>query len=209
MVGKAATQGNGTSSADADRAPDPLIEIVVDLIDRDGYDAVQLREVARRGRMSLTTIYKRYPTRDELIVAALRWWMDTHRYAAVGAHDASTSGESIYDGLMWIFRAIFEPWEKHPHMLQAYVRAQAGPGGDELTQHGFDVVVPAAGDVLGNCDERFAADLGLILTGVVYGALAQFAAGTIAITDILPTIERAVYWLTKAHQTVCSHEQAD
>lgn len=153
--------------------------------------------------MSLTTIYKRYPTRDVLIVAALRWWMDTHRYAALAS--CPETDDSIYDGLMWIFRAIFEPWEKHPRMLQAYVRAQAGPGGDELTQHGFDVVVPAARSILSNCDERFADDLGRILTGVVYGALGQFAAASIEITDIVPTIERAVYWLTKAHDSACHH----
>jgi AcrR family transcriptional regulator len=195
-------QHSDTAPAAQEVTPDPLIDIVVDLIDTQGYDAVQLREVARRARMSLTTIYKRYPTRDELIVAALRWWMDTHRYAAFSSHPASLADESVYDGLMWIFRAIFEPWEKHPHMLQAYVRAQAGPGGDELTQHGFNVVVPAARAVLRNCEDRFAEDLGLILTGVVYGTLGQFAGGAIAITDIVPTIERTVYWLTKAHENV-------
>lgn len=182
--------------------PDPLIDIVVDLMDSEGYDAVQLREVARRARMSLTTIYKRYATRDELIVAALRWWMDTHRYAAIPSRPTTFSGESIYDGLMWIFRVIFEPWEQHPRMLQAYVRAQAGPGGDELSQHGFDVVVPAVRAVLRECDDRFAEDLGLILTGVVYGTLGRFAAGAITITDVVPLIERAVYWLTRAHESV-------
>lgn len=202
MVGKG--QRGNTSSAAREAAPDPLIDIVVDLIDTQGYDAVQLREVARRARMSLTTIYKRYPTRDDLIVAALRWWMDTHRYAAVAAHSADD--ESLYDGLMWIFRTIFQPWEKHPRVLQAYVRAQAGPGGDELTQHGFDVVVPAARSVMRECDERFADDLGRILSGVVYGALSQFASASIEITDIVPTIERAVYWLTKAHESACSHD---
>lgn len=205
MVGKASLRDNDISAAAQRPVPDPLIGIVVDLIDTQGYDAVQLREVARRARMSLTTIYKRYPTRDDLIVAALRWWMDAHRYAAVSSH-ASPSEESVYDGLMWIFRAIFEPWERHPRMLQAYVRAQAGPGGDELTQHGFEVVAPAARAVVRDCDERFAEDLGLILTGVVYGTLGQFAAGAIAITDLVPSIERAVYWLTKAHDTVCRHQ---
>ena len=199
-------QHSDTAPAAQEAAPDPLIEIVVDLIDTQGYDAVQLREVARRARMSLTTIYKRYPTRDELIVAALRWWMDTHRYAAFTSHPASSADASVYDGLMWIFRAIFEPWEKHPNILQAYVRAQAGPGGDELTQHGFNVVVPAARAVLRNCEDHFAEDLGLILTGVVYGTLGQFAAGAIAITDIVPTIERTVYWLTKAHENVYGYQ---
>jgi AcrR family transcriptional regulator len=179
---------------------DPLIGIVVDMLDTEGYDAVQLREVARRARMSLATIYRRYPTRDALIVAALRWWMDANRYAAVSA--PAPRDESLYGGLMRIFRSIFEPWEQHPQMLRAYVRAQSGPGGDELTQHGFDVVVPAAEAVLRGCDADFAGDMGAVLSSVIYGALSRFAAGILDITDVVPTIDRAVFWLAKAHDAV-------
>ena len=142
-------------------ATDPLIAIVVEILDTEGYDAVQLREVARRARMSLATIYRRFPTRDALIVAALDWWMDTNRYASVGS--GRVAGESVYDGLMRIYRAIFEPWEQHPQILRAYVRAQSAPGGDALTQHGFDVVMPAAEAVLSGCDEEFVTDLGAVL----------------------------------------------
>lgn len=60
---------------------DPILGIVVDMLDTGGYEAVQLREVARRARVSMATIYKRYRTRDELIVAALEGWMDANRYA--------------------------------------------------------------------------------------------------------------------------------
>lgn len=183
-------------------ATDPLIGIVVEILETQGYDAVQLREVARRARMSLATIYRRYPTRDALIVAALRWWMDANRYAAIAGNHAV--GESVYDGLMRIFRAIFEPWERHPQILRAYVRAQVGPGGDELTQHGFDVVVPAAGAVLAVCDQEFAADLGLVMSSVIYGSLARFGAGALDIAEVVPTIERAVFWLCRAHDATTS-----
>ena len=53
------------------------------ILETEGYDAVQLREVARRARTSLATIYKRYATRDELILAALQSWMDENRYSGV------------------------------------------------------------------------------------------------------------------------------
>jgi TetR/AcrR family transcriptional regulator, cholesterol catabolism regulator len=36
----------------------------------------------------------------------------------------------------------------------------------------------------------------LILTGVVFGFLGQFTQGEIEVTDIVPGIERAVFWLT-------------
>ena len=62
------------------KGQDRILGIVVDLLETEGYDAVQLREVARRARTSLATIYKRYGTRDELILAALISWMEENRY---------------------------------------------------------------------------------------------------------------------------------
>lgn len=51
------------------------------MLDAQGDKAFQHREGARRARVSMATIYKRYPTRDELVVGALDWWMETNRYA--------------------------------------------------------------------------------------------------------------------------------
>ena len=61
----------GVDRGDAPPQRDRILDIVAELLETEGYDAVQLREVARRARTSLATIYKRYSTRDELILAAL------------------------------------------------------------------------------------------------------------------------------------------
>lgn len=181
---------------------DPIIGIVVELLDTDGYDAVQLREIARRARVSLATIYKRYGTRDELIVAALDWWMDTNRYAKLPEPEAaSASGESLYAGLMHVLRTIFEPWEQHPQMLKSYFRARSGPGGERLIERGVDAVVPVARAVVAQVDQSFARDLELILTGVTYGFLSRCTQGEIEVTEIVPGLERTVFWLTKAYES--------
>jgi AcrR family transcriptional regulator len=177
---------------------DPIIEIVVDLLDTEGYEAVQLREVARRARVSLATIYKRYATRDELIVAALEWWMETNRYASLAMPATVASGSSVYSNLMDLFRTIFGPWEQHPQMLRSYFRARSGPGGERLIQRGLDAVLPVARAVTAQLDPGFAQDLELILTGVVFGFLGRFTEGEIDVTDIVPGIERAVFRLTAA-----------
>jgi AcrR family transcriptional regulator len=177
---------------------DPILEIVVELLDTEGYEAVQLREVARRARVSLATIYKRYATRDELIVAALEWWMETNRYAKLPVMGAG--GESLYSDLMAVMRTIFEPWERHPLMLRSYFRARSGPGGDRLIQRGVDAVVPVAKSILAQADPAYAKDLELVLTGVVFGFLGRFAQGEIEVTEIVPGIERAVFWLTAAYE---------
>jgi AcrR family transcriptional regulator len=204
MVTVAGNRGSGTATSRAvesgERA-DPIIEIVVELLDNEGYQAVQLREIAKRARVSLATIYKRFGTRDELIVAALEWWMDTNRYAKLLEPQAcSASAESLYVGLMHVLRTIFEPWEQHPQMLKSYFRARSGPGGDRLIERGVDAVLPVARGVLAQVDQSFASDLELILTGVVFGFLGRFAQGEIDVTDIVPGLERAVFWLTAAYE---------
>lgn len=185
---------------DAGRRADPILDIVVEMLDTEGYEAVQLREVARRARVSLATIYKRYPTRDELIVAALEGWMDANRYARLPSLLDDLPGDSIYVDLMHVMRTIFEPWERHPLMLRSYFQARSGPGGKRLIQRGVDAVVPVAKAVLAQADPGFAEDLELILTGVAFGFLTRFAQGEIDVTEIVPGIERTVFWLTTAYE---------
>nr|WP_196772578.1 TetR family transcriptional regulator [Mycobacterium colombiense] len=182
------------------RQADPILDIVVEMLDNEGYEAVQLREVARRGRVSLATIYKRYPTRDDLIVAALDGWMDANRYAALPSLIDDLPGESIYVDLMHVMRTIFEPWERHPLMLRSYFQARSGPGGKRLIQRGVDAVVPVAKAVLAQAEPGFAKDLELILTSVVYGLLTRFTQGEIDVTEIVPGIERTVFWVTTAYE---------
>ncbi|MCV7347834.1 TetR family transcriptional regulator [Mycolicibacterium rhodesiae] len=178
---------------------DRIIDIVVEILETQGYNAVQLREVARRSRTSLTTIYKRYPTRDHLILAALESWMDEHRYAGLSVQHHHP-GESLYDGLMRVLGTIFEPWERHPEMLKAYYRSRSATGRELLLHRGLDNVVPAAMEVLDGVDDDFVADLDTVLTTVIFGLSGRFAAGEIAITDILPTIERTVRWFTTGYE---------
>jgi len=187
------------ASGDTDRRQDRILDIVVELLETEGYDAVQLREVARRARTSLATIYKRYGTRDELILAALDCWMEENRYSGLTRpHDTD---ESLYVGLMRVLRTIFEPWERHPDMLKAYFRARTAPGGQKLIRRGFDAVVPAVMEVLGDADAHFIRDMDTIVSSVVYGLLGRFAAGEIAITEILPSLDRTVHLLTTSYES--------
>jgi AcrR family transcriptional regulator len=192
---------NGDAPAQRDR----ILDIVVELLETEGYDAVQLREVARRARTSLATIYKRYATRDELILTALDCWMEENRYSRL-TRQTRTSGESLYVGQMRLLRTIFEPWERHPGMLIAYFRARAAPGGQRLVDRGLERVVPVSLELLAGVEEHFVRDLDTILSSLVYGLLGRFAAGEIAITDILPSLDRTVYWLTTAYESAHRRE---
>ena len=190
-----AEKATGTAVETRDR----ILDIVVGILETEGYDAVQLREIARRSRTSLSTIYKRYPTRDHLILAALESWMDENRYAGL-AQQHHDSDESIYDGLMRVLGTIFEPWERHPEMLKAYYRSRSSTGRELILNRGLDIVVPAAMEVLDGVDEDFVADLDSVVSTLVFGLSGRFAAGEIVITDILPAIERTVRWFTAGYE---------
>ncbi|WP_051193428.1 TetR family transcriptional regulator [Nocardia jiangxiensis] len=181
----------------AEQARDRIHRAVVELLEADGYDALQVREVARHARVSLTKIYKLYGTRDELICAALEVWMRENRYAGLSAR--AEGEESLYEGLMRVLRRIFEPWEQHPALLAAYFRARSAPGGDVLVRRGFEAVVPVAMAVLDGVDGDFVDDLDTIVSSLVYGLLGRFARGEIEVAQIVPALDRTVYWLTRGY----------
>lgn len=189
----------GVSPEEFRQGEDRILGIVVEILENEGYDAVQLREVAKRARMSLSTIYKHYPNRDDMILAALQRWLDENRYSRV-ARSARSPGESVYDALIRLLRALFEPWERHPAMLAAFYRARTSANGHKLLRQGLDVVVPAAMEVFADVDEDFVADIDTTISSLVYGLLGRFAAGEIPITDIMPSLERAIFWMTKGYE---------
>lgn len=191
-------RGNGT---------DPIVDAAIAILETDGYDAVTLREVARRARVSLGTIYKRFPTqrerdlrtRDALITAALETWITAHIVVAV---EPPSADESVYDGLMRMLRALFEPWERHPRMLDAYHRVTGSPHGAALHASTFALVAPVGLRVLDGCDPTYVDDVHTILGDACDAAIARFAEGNIEATDILPRLERTVFRLTADNATL-------
>lgn len=175
------------------RVGERIIDVVVELLESEGYEGVNLREVARRSRVSLATIYRTFGNRADLIIAALEHWLARNSFApSAGAID----GESTYEGLMRILRQVFEPWERSPTMLRSYHMAQTGPGGERLDLQGYAAVDPVADAVLAGVEASLRADIELILTNVVFACIGRFARGEIEITEILPILERTVFRLT-------------
>jgi AcrR family transcriptional regulator len=172
---------------------DAIVAAAITLLESGGYEAVQVREVARRAHVSIASIYRRYKTREDLIVAALELWTAANGLAPV---PAAPPGELLRDGLMRIFRHVFEPWERSPWMLEAYHKATATPAGARLSRQGARAIVPAARHLLADRDPDYAADVGDILTNMAYAVTGRFIEGQIPVTAILPALERAVRRLT-------------
>ena len=173
-----------------------MLQVVTGLLETEGYEAVRIRDVAARAHVSTRTIYESFGNRDEMIVTALQQWMQENVKDPVNAIDP-VPGESIGEGLMRLFRQIFDPWERHPKLLMAVDSARRGPGGDRLVTFGKHAFQPAIHKVLKDTDPEYARDVSEILFHVVAGLLGQFRNGDMPITSLLPAIERAVRRLTE------------
>jgi TetR/AcrR family transcriptional regulator, cholesterol catabolism regulator len=177
-----------TSRVWEERARDRAISAVLPLLEAEGYDRIQLVDVADKARMSLATIYKYFPSRDELLVAAVERWMDENAYQFPPLRD-----EPVFEALMRVYRKIFRPWEEHPRMLEAFVRARTTAYGSRLIARGEAAVAPVLSAILSGLDPAFAEDLGMIITHVNYSVYTHVAAGQMKISEILPTFERTLY----------------
>jgi AcrR family transcriptional regulator len=184
--------GARTPRTPPDEARERIVGVVIDLLRTDGYDTVGLRQVARRAHVSLARIYDQFGSRDELIVAAMLRWMDEHAYATLGL----PPDLGVYEGLMHVFRAVFEPWERNPRMLEAFHRARTGAAGQALVEQGSDALSPVIAAVLADIDPAYARDVELLLANLFYAVFGRFADGELAIADLLPILERTAFRLT-------------
>jgi AcrR family transcriptional regulator len=170
-----------------------VLDVVVELLEERGYDSVHVRDVAKRARTSSKTIYKTYESRDDLIVSALERWMATSVYANF---EMPLPDASLRDSTLRTLRAVFEPWQEHPRMLEAWYRTFSGTDHARLAIQGVAEGRRVGDPLLEREDPAFARDLEEILTNLVIGVISRFVHGELTITEILPLLERAVVRLT-------------
>jgi AcrR family transcriptional regulator len=75
---------------------DAILAATTTLLESGGYEAVQVREVARRAHVSLASIYRRYATRGDLIVAAA-WEKTPWMLEAYHKAEATPAGARLRD----------------------------------------------------------------------------------------------------------------
>jgi TetR/AcrR family transcriptional regulator, cholesterol catabolism regulator len=168
---------------------DAIVAVTLDLLREHGYDGLRLDAVAKRARVSLSTIYKEFPSRDELVLGAVTHWMTTRVYEPL---PIPVPGAPWHESLTEIFRSIFRPLLADPAMLAVYVRARSLPSGSRLYEQGAAFVASRIEAAFGDADSAFAAGVISIVEDVIYAGLGRFAAGAVGVDDFIPRLERAI-----------------
>ena len=173
---------------------DAIVAVTLDLLREHGYDGLRLDAVAKSARVSLSTIYKDFPSRDDLVLGAVTHWMTTRVYDPLPVPEP---GVLWHESIAEIFRSIFRPLLADPAMLTVYVRARSLPTGSRLYEQGAAFVQSRIDAAFGDADPVFAESVISILEDVVYAGLGRFGDGTITVDDFIPRLDRAITLLAQ------------
>jgi AcrR family transcriptional regulator len=98
-----------------------IVETAIELAERDGYEAVRLREVARQAGVALGTVYRRFTSKEEILAAALQ-----HEIGRLQSQlgDAPVWGEGApVDRVVAYFSLITRFLVARPNLARALIRA--------------------------------------------------------------------------------------
>jgi TetR/AcrR family transcriptional regulator, cholesterol catabolism regulator len=124
-----------------------LIKTAMMLASEGGYDAVQMRDVAAKAQVALGTLYRYFPSKDHLLVAALGEWAGEMQNRVVQRPPrAGTPADRVADVLRRAARAM----ERAPQLTAALATA--------LTNLSFED--PAAAGYARSVYETMAATIG-------------------------------------------------
>ncbi len=173
--------------------PDPRTSQILDAVvlgfESGGYDAVHLRSIAREARVSLATIYEIFSSREELCVAAMERWMEERFY---GTLPEPAEGASRTERMMAMVHHLLEPFLAQPVMLTVLARVRLGPGGEGLMEQAVEQARDMSRAVSTGPDDRVTASEQLIVYHLLYSLVAHYAAGKIALDEIIPTMQTSV-----------------
>ena len=116
-----------------------IVETAVELAEQGGFEAVRLRDVAAHAGVALGTLYRRFRSKEDLLLAALEQLVAEHEARlALRPSEGDTPLERVTSFFQTTTRALC----RRPNLARALVRAIA-TGEPELTQKvaGFHTVM--------------------------------------------------------------------
>jgi AcrR family transcriptional regulator len=107
-----------------------IVESAVELAEQGGFEAVRLRDVAAHAGVALGTLYRRFRSKEDLLIAALEQEIDDYRERLI---QRPPKGDTRLDRVTSFFRGATRALCRRPNLARAMIRAVA-TGDPELTQ---------------------------------------------------------------------------
>ncbi len=113
-----------------DARTERIIEVAVQLAERDGYEAVRLRDVASLAEVALGTVYRRFTCKEDILAAALELQV---RALAINLRENPVAGDTPQERAVALFAQANAALSARPKLSAAMLRTVAS-GVPELVQ---------------------------------------------------------------------------
>ena len=158
-----------------------IVVAAIELAEKGGFEGVRLRDVAAHADVALGTLYRRFRSKEELLLAALELQMESLEQRFAGeAFAGGTPLARVHE----FFRITTEGMCSRPHLARALVRAVVA-GGPDLSQrvaafhHRMEAMIARAlrgsggGEPVSELERR----VGQALVNVWFASLTGWASG--------------------------------
>jgi TetR/AcrR family transcriptional regulator, cholesterol catabolism regulator len=106
-----------------------ILETAIELAEKGGYENVRLRDVAAQADVALGTLYKRFPSKESILIAALELEAEKLEKKMI---KKAVDGESALDRVIEFFNIASNALFRKPNLGRAVLRALTS-GDQELT----------------------------------------------------------------------------
>jgi AcrR family transcriptional regulator len=97
-----------------------ILDATLTLASKGGYDAVQMRTVAERAEVALGTLYRYFPSKIHLLVAALAQELERIQDKL---DRRPIPGETAYDRMLYVLGRVTRSMQREPMLMEAMTRA--------------------------------------------------------------------------------------
>jgi AcrR family transcriptional regulator len=173
-----------------------ILMVAMELAERDGYDAVRLRDLADQAGVALATVYRRFSCKEDILAAALDLQVSQMLELM---RDTEIPGDSGQDRLNWFFRAATEALAARPKLSAAMLRTVAS-GVPELaervTRYHGQMIEIILGVYRGHFETSPATSteqtLAILLQDVWFGELVGWTGGMHTPDAVIATVDTAI-----------------
>ncbi|MCA9531790.1 MAG: TetR family transcriptional regulator [Myxococcales bacterium] len=195
------------SEIELDERAQRIVDTAIALAERDGFAAVRLRDVASTAQVALGTVYKRFASKEAILVAALEQEAD-RLLGRFG--DRPVPGASPSERVCLLIQRITDGMARRPNLTRALMRSIAS-GDPSITGRvaGFHALITALviaairGDAPnthaeygGGADQR-ERNIALVLQQVWFAALVGWAGGLHDMATVVAQVEMTAHMLLR------------
>ncbi len=178
-----------------------ILSAAMELAERDGYEAVRLRDLAQMADVALGTVYKRFSSKEDILAAALHLQVQRLREMVI---DNPIDGDTAEDRLKNFFAVATTALAAQPKLAAAMLRtvASGDPAlAEKVTRYHGQMTEVILHVARGGADDAFPSDeeqiLAHLLQNVWFASLVGWTGGLHEAEHVVEQVHLAVHLVLK------------